>query len=93
MTWQMMTWQDADWQAFKLADTWTNGFLTRGIFCQMGMVPRGPGMGCHVAPVYVCKIIMESMGIRTLDLHTYAKLLAKAGPQPVPTLVLNIYMC
>jgi hypothetical protein len=29
---------------------WTNHVETRGIFLSNGLVPRGPGMGCHVAP-------------------------------------------
>jgi hypothetical protein len=36
-----------DWQM------WTNHVLTSGIMVANGLVPRGPGMRCHVAPLYM----------------------------------------
>jgi hypothetical protein len=33
-------------------DSWVNRNATRGIFLINGKVPRGPVMGCHVAPLY-----------------------------------------
>jgi hypothetical protein len=38
--------------SFGLADIWANQFVTRGILWSNGVVPRGPVMGCHVAPLY-----------------------------------------
>jgi hypothetical protein len=33
----------------------TNQILTRGTLMANGLVPRGPGVGCHVAPWVVVK--------------------------------------
>jgi hypothetical protein len=47
---------------------WTNDVETRGFFLSNGLVPRGAGVGCHVAPLFfgngcLFKIFMESVGI------------------------------
>jgi hypothetical protein len=49
-----------DWQM------WTNPDVTHGIILASSLVPRGPSMGCHMAPCYwvVCLKVMESMGIK-----------------------------
>jgi hypothetical protein len=41
------------------------------IFWASCMVPHGPGMGCHVAPVLVmvCKRFMEFVGIEPRTSH------------------------
>jgi hypothetical protein len=68
-----MTWQH--W----LADSWANHDVTRGMFWANGMVPRGPIMGCHVAPRYwlvglVYKNFMGVRGVRPPDLPTVQSL-------------------
>jgi hypothetical protein len=77
-----------DWQA------WSNGKSTRGISLVNGKVPRGPIMGCHVAPLYwllvLCKII-GVRGVRPPDLPTaysFHKLRPTNGSHIVPC---NIY--
>jgi hypothetical protein len=42
----------------------SNHISTRGTFLTSGMVPRGPDMGCHVAPylVWLFKIIWSLWG-------------------------------
>ena len=37
---------------FLLAGSWSNQLTTRGNFLANVMVPRGPVMECHVAPLY-----------------------------------------
>jgi hypothetical protein len=50
--------------AFTYWQIWVNHDVTRGIFWINGVVPRGPVMGCHVAPLYwlLVQNFMESMG-------------------------------
>jgi hypothetical protein len=70
-TWHRMM-STGDW-AGTVADTWTIRNLTRGRLILVVEVPRGPFMGCHVAPcgwlvVYV-KFYGFTMG-RTPDLSS-----------------------
>jgi hypothetical protein len=43
---------------------WSNYDVTRGIILVNGVVPRGPVMGCHMAPLYwlLVQNIMDSVG-------------------------------
>jgi hypothetical protein len=43
---------DSDWQM------WSNQNATRGIILVNGKVPRGPVMGCHVAPQYWMLVVV-----------------------------------
>jgi hypothetical protein len=51
---------DFDWQA------WSNQEATHGVLLVNGKVPRGPVMGCHMAPLYWfmgCYVkLLESVG-------------------------------
>jgi hypothetical protein len=52
---------------WKLVGSESNHLLTRGIYLASDWVPRGPIMGCHVAPQVfgfglLIKIFMESVG-------------------------------
>jgi hypothetical protein len=38
--------------AFIYWHIWMNQFVTHGILWSSGLVPRGPVVGCHVAPYY-----------------------------------------
>jgi hypothetical protein len=61
-TWHMMTWQGtmvgtmdvdvAGTMAYDWADKWMNRRLTRGMYSANSMVPRGPVLGYHVAPIH-----------------------------------------
>jgi hypothetical protein len=62
---EVLSWQ-ADW-AGDLVDAWTNSFLTHGIWVESYMVPRGPIMGCHMAPLQCIKFVVVHEG-RTPDL-------------------------
>jgi hypothetical protein len=44
---------------------WMNHVETRGIFLSNGLVPRGPGMGCHVAPHFLVMVVgLKIYGVR-----------------------------
>jgi hypothetical protein len=46
-----MTWQvDVGSTTVDMAGTWANQQLTRGMFWLVVKMPRGPVVGCHVAP-------------------------------------------
>jgi hypothetical protein len=47
-----------DWQILdeSLLDTWHH-------FVANGLVPRGPGMGCHVAPIIVYGCLFKIYGV------------------------------
>jgi hypothetical protein len=62
---RMLTWHDRTltWQspyvqvvdddvAFTHWQIWANHIATHGSYWANGVVPRGPVMGCHVAPLY-----------------------------------------
>jgi hypothetical protein len=44
---------DFDWQV------WSNQNATRGIILVNGKVPRGPVMGCHMAPWYWLLVVFK----------------------------------
>jgi hypothetical protein len=53
----MLMWQPYDDMAVddvavSYWQIWANGTSTHGIILVNGMVPRGPVMGCHMAPLY-----------------------------------------
>jgi hypothetical protein len=72
---------------------WANRLLTRGIIVENGMVPHGPGVGCHVAPwvwcLKVCGIPQESIPRPPSRGNAFEKEAQSARH----TMVLNIYMC
>jgi hypothetical protein len=51
-------------------EMWVNDFRTRGILLENGMVPRGPGVGCHVAPWLWWLKILEFVGIKPQTSNT-----------------------
>jgi hypothetical protein len=72
LTWQgcMLMWQGRtltwkSWVGRQLEVGWSNHFLTHGMSLTSGMVPRGPDMGCHMAPYlvwFIVKIIWSLWG-------------------------------
>jgi hypothetical protein len=73
---------------------WMNPVVTRGIILANGMVPHGPGMGCHVAPYYWfgCLKYYGVRGDRTPDLPHRGKVFAKSALPTHHTMCLVIYM-
>jgi hypothetical protein len=56
-----------------VADTWTSQHSTLGSFCLVVDVPRGPVMGCHVAPCGWLVVYVKVYGFhrgRTPDLSS-----------------------
>jgi hypothetical protein len=57
-----------------MADSWSNGKSTCGISLVNGKVPRGPIMGCHVAPLLLVHDryvkLLESTGFDPWTSHT-----------------------
>jgi hypothetical protein len=61
-----------------------NRLLTCGIIVANGLVPCGPGMGCHVgACFWVFKIFMESIGFEPRT-STHMQSLFKVLPTNAP---------
>jgi hypothetical protein len=61
----------------ELADTWMNEIATHGMILANGMVPRGLGVGCHVAPCLWCLKSYGVRGDRTPDLPPKVERLRK----------------
>jgi hypothetical protein len=54
-----------------------NHLLTRDIFLASCMVPRGPSMGCHVAPYYGLNVMLEFTGVEPRTSRTSGKCFGK----------------
>jgi hypothetical protein len=81
----------SDWQI------WVNYLMTRGSILANVLVPRGPVMGCHVAPSYwqwfVIQNFMESVGVepRTSPMvQHFGRVWATTSP---PTLCSLLTIC
>jgi hypothetical protein len=55
-------------RADTLADRWANDWLTCVLIWETSMVPRGPVMGCHMAPLHwlLWKNCMDSTAVKLL---------------------------
>jgi hypothetical protein len=72
----------------------SNHFSTRGTFLTSGMVPRGPNMGCHVAPYLIwfgCLKLYGVCGDQTLDLPPWWSAFTRCGLPITHTLFLVMY--
>ena len=73
---------------------WANGVSTRGIIMANGLVPRGPDMGCHVAPCnwFDCLKVYGVHRTRPRDLYMLPTCLAMATLLAYHTLFLVMYV-
>jgi hypothetical protein len=69
-----------------------NRLLTCGIIVVNGLVPRGPGMGCHVAPCFGCLKFLWSPWDSNPGPPHICKVFAKSALPMHHTMLLIIYM-